>query len=87
MLEHDFLYFATYDVHKLVGVFFPFFLGNIELACIRPDAFSMLDDSGIGFGGFALHIKFFLDPVRLFCCCRKMVRCVRCCRSREADRL
>lgn len=87
MLEHDLLHFAAYDVHKQFDIFFPLLLGDVELACIRPDAFGLLDDFSIGFGGFAVCVKFFLDLVRLFCCYRKTVRFVRRCRSGEADQL
>lgn len=63
VLEHNFLHLAAYDVHELHDIFSPLLFGEVELACIRPDAFGMHDDLGIGFGGFALRIKCFLDLV------------------------
>lgn len=84
MFEHDFLHFALYNVLELFDVFLPLLLGDVDLARIRPDAFGLLDDFGIGFRGFALRMKFLLNPVRFFGCYKKTVRFVRRCRS-EAD--
>ena len=84
VFEHDFLHLTPYDVHELFDMFFPLLLGDVELARIRPDALGLLNDFSIGFCCFALRIKFFLNPVRFFSCCKRTVKFVRRYRS-EAD--